>query len=217
MMKLLVVAATDGEISPFLESYKGKVSNVDVHSLITGVGMLATAYSLTKHLQTNKYDLMLQVGIGGSFDRSIELGHIVFITSEQYGDLGAEDHDDYLDVFEMGLLDKNTSPYTDATLLTPKLTIHEKIALPQVSGLTVNTVSGNRQTIKRRSEKYKATIESLEGAAFHYICLQEQIPFAQVRAVSNYVIPRDKSQWKMKEAITNLNNWLTDFIERLNT
>jgi len=214
-MNLLIVAATKEEVKPLPASSGGKRCSVEV--LITGVGMLATAYALIRQLHTNKYDLVLQVGVGGSFDTDIELGSLVFVTSEQYGDLGAEDHDEYLDIFDLGLLDKNIAPYSDAKLLTPMLSIHEKIGLPQVSGLTVNTVSGNSQTIKRRTEKYNATIESMEGAAFHYVCLQEGIAFAQVRAISNYVMPRDKSQWKMKEAIINLNNWLTDFIERLNT
>jgi futalosine hydrolase len=76
----------------------------------------------------------------------------------------------------------------------------------------VNTVSGSEPTIKLRSEKYNATVESMEGAAFHYVCLQEGVAFAQVRAISNYVMPRDKSQWQMKDAIFNLNNWLISFI-----
>jgi len=214
-MKLLIVAATEGEIRPL--PALGAEGRCSVEVLITGVGMLSTAYALTKHLQTNKYDLVLQVGVGGSFDRDIALGSVVFITSEQYGDLGAEDHEEYVDIFEMGLFDKNTTPHREGKLLTPLLPVHEKIALPQMSGLTVNTVSGNEMTIKRRSGKYKATIESMEGAAFHYVCLQEGVAFAQARAISNYVMPRDKSQWKMKEAIINLNNWLADFIERLNT
>ena len=45
----------------------------------------------------------------------------------------------------------------------------------------------------------------MEGAAFHYVCLQENIPFVQLRAISNFVGERDKSKWLMKEAIENLN------------
>ena len=175
--------------------------------------MLNTAYELTKHLAAGKYDLVLQAGVGGSYVRSIALGDVVFITSDQYGDIGAEDHDNYLDVFEMGLMNPATPPYVVGKLLTPLLPIHNKIKLPQVSGLTINTVSGSERTIKQRMDKYHCDVESMEGAAMHYVCLTEHVPFAQVRAISNYVTPRDRSQWKMKEAITNLNKWLIDFIE----
>ena len=215
-MKLLIIAATEAEIGPFQSHIQGSAtSGLTVNILITGVGMLATAYSLTKHLQANTYDLIIQAGVGGSFDRDIALGDLVFVTCDQYGDLGAEDHDNYLDIFDMGLIDKNTHPHTGGLLLTPLLPIHDKIALPQVNGLTVNTVSGSERTISMRSERYGCSVESMEGAAFHYVCLQEGVPFAQVRAISNYVTPRDKSQWKMKDAIINLNNWLIDFTGRM--
>jgi len=213
-MNLLIVAATEAETG-LLKQYLTQQPDKKVSLLITGVGMLATAYALTRQLQHNKYDLIMQAGVGGSFDHGIPLGSLVFITSDRYGDLGAEDHDKYIDIFDMGLMDKNIHPHADSRLVTPLLPIHSKIALPQVSGLTVNTVSGNEQTIARRAAQYSCAVESMEGAAFHYVCLQERVAFAQVRSISNYVIPRDKSQWQMKDAIINLNNWLIDFIESL--
>ncbi len=214
-MNILIVSATEAEIAPLTEHFKSASLPATIAGgiVISGVGMLNTAYELTKHLQANKYDLALQVGVAGSYTSNIAPGDLVFVTSDQYGDLGAEDHDNYLDIFEMGLLNPNMPPYIVGKMLTPLLPVHNRIRMPQVSGLTVNTVSGNERTINLRKEKYHCDVESMEGAAFHYICLREKIPFAQVRAISNYVTPRDKSQWKMKEAITNLNTWLIDFIE----
>lgn len=207
-MKLLVIAATEAEIASFLEK-----NRADTDVLITGVGMTATAYALTKKLQNKQYDFVLQAGVGGSFDTNIPLGEVVFITSDRYADLGAEDHDNYLDITEMGLLDPNTHPFTNGILHTPLSPIHDNIKLRQVSGISVNTVTGSEKTVALR-RKYGCEVESMEGVALHYVCLQEKIPFAQVRAISNYVTPRDKSQWKMKEAIINLNNWLQDFCSR---
>lgn len=209
-MNILIVAATEGEVRlplPIRESVK-------VQTLITGVGMVATTYALTKHLQNNKYDLVLQVGVAGSFDRDLELGQVVFVTSDQFGDLGAEDHDQYLDLFQMGLL-KNSGHFKDGKLATAMIPVHEKINLAKVAGLSVNMVSGSERTIALRAEKFGAVTESMEGAAFHYVCLQENVPFAQVRAISNYVIPRNKSQWKMSEAVARLNDWLIGFINSL--
>jgi len=212
-MKLLIVTATAGELLPLPTTRKEHGWEID--TLVTGVGTIATTYALTKKLQSTQYDLVLQVGVGGSFDKNIPLGDVVFITSEQYGDTGAEDHDKFIDIFEMGLIEKDTAPHTGGRLLTPLTDIHNKIDLPQVAGLTVNTVSGNVHTILRREELYGCQVESMEGAAFHYVCLQEGVCFAQVRSISNYVTPRDKSQWRMKDAIINLNKWLIDFINIL--
>jgi futalosine hydrolase len=209
-MNRLIVAATEGEIGPFLASHNARHGGIDI--LITGVGMVTTAYALTKQLQSQTYDLAVQVGVGGAFDRNIPLGSLVFVTTDQYADLGAEDHDNYLDLFEMGLARKDDFPFAGGRLINPLPVKKPQIALPHVSGLTVNMVSGNDRTIKYRTEKCHAQVESMEGAAFHEVCLREDQPFAQVRAISNYVTPRDKSQWKMKEAIINLNNWLIAFV-----
>jgi futalosine hydrolase len=211
-MKLLIVAATQMEIAVIHPS--PDILPVQADILITGVGMVATAYCLTKRLQQQQYDLVLQVGVCGSFDQSIPLGTVVYVNSDRYGDLGAEDHDNYLDIFDMGLMDKDAAPHTGGRLVNPLQPRDYNIDLPQVSALTVNTVSGNRQTIARRAAQYGCTIESMEGAAFHYVCLQEGVTFAQVRGISNYVTPRDKSQWRMKDAIIHLNNWLIDFIDK---
>lgn len=153
--------------------------------------------------------------MGGTFDRTIGLGELVFITSEQYGDLGAEDRDSYIDIFDMGLIEKDVFPHQNGRLDTPAAGFHQSINLRRVSGLTVNQVTGNEKTVTRLAETYNCAVESMEGAAFHYVCLHEQVPFAQVRAISNYIEPRDKSKWQMKEAIISLNNWLLSFVEQL--
>lgn len=64
-------------------------------------------------------------------------------------------------------------------------------------------------------KKYDPTIESMEGAALHYVCREFNIPFIQLRAISNYVGERDKSNWKIQEAIENLNQTILRFIDKL--
>ncbi len=216
-MNILIAAATDAEIAP-LNAYFQTASlpgTITGGVIITGVGMLNTTYELAKHLSTSRYDLVLQVGVAGSYVSSLKPGDVVFVTSDQYGDLGAEDNGSYLDIFEMGFINPNVTPFINGKLLTPLLPVHNRIKLPQVTGLTVNTVSGNERTVAQRKEKFHCDIESMEGVALHYVCLREKVAFAQVRAISNYVTPRDKSQWQMKDAIINLNKWLIDFINAL--
>lgn len=223
-MKVLLVAATEMEITPFLEhlSQNWAISasggfikdETQLQTCITGVGMMATTYSLVNALQQS-YDIALQVGVAGSFNPGIKQGELVCVKSEQYGDFGAEDHYKFLDIFDLGLLQTGTEPFTVKELVMPKSSLSEKIQLQQVKGITVNTVSGSSFTIQFRIEKFAPDVESMEGIAFHYVCLKHNIPFAQVRAISNYVEPRDKTKWQMKDAIINLNKWLIDFIEKL--
>jgi len=220
-MKLLLAAATAPEISPFISHLEQKWASPDpgvykkdiheIHICVTGVGLVATTYAVTKALHRHSYDFVLQAGVSGSFDTTIDLGQLVLVQSEQFGDLGAEDHENYLDIFDMGLLQPEAYPFTDGKLDTPLHEIPFPFKLLTVSGISVNTVSGHAATIAMRDHKFGAQVESMEGAALHYVCLQEHVPFAQIRAISNYVEPRDKSKWKMKEAIIALNKWLIDF------
>lgn len=224
-MKLLLTAATEAEISPLLaylqKLWQPEISSkythgaVEIHICISGVGMMSTAYHLAKTCSASSYDFALQVGVAGSFTESIALGDLVSIVSDQYGDLGAEDHYNFISIFDLGLLKKDAVPFTNGRLVSAPHPLHDKMPSRKVRGLTVNTVSGSDFTIKARKEQFACDVESMEGIAFHYVCLKENIPFAQVRSISNYVTPRDKESWKMKEAIINLNEWLIGFIESL--
>jgi futalosine hydrolase len=65
------------------------------------------------------------------------------------------------------------------------------------------------------SEKYHPDIETMEGAAFFYICSRENIPFLAVRAVSNRVEPRNKEKWNIPLAISNLSLKLKEVLMSL--
>ena len=55
----------------------------------------------------------------------------------------------------------------------------------------------------------------MEGAALHYVALQEKIPFLQMRSLSNFVGERDKSKWVMDIVIVNLNIELERIITKI--
>jgi futalosine hydrolase len=55
----------------------------------------------------------------------------------------------------------------------------------------------------------------MEGAALHYVCREANIPFIQLRAVSNYIGERNKANWKIKEAVDNLNQAILKYVDRL--
>ena len=78
-MRILVVSATEFEVGDLKsevgsQSQESRAKNQEIDFLITGVGMAATAFALGRHLATNQYDLVINLGIAGSFDRDITLG-----------------------------------------------------------------------------------------------------------------------------------------------
>lgn len=207
-MRILVVAATSLEIAPLLAHPRP-----DVDVLITGVGMVATAAHLSRALATSRYDLALNAGVCGSFDPALAPGTVVHVTSDRIPELGAEDDDRFLSVHELQLLGENEFPFEDGELVNRAWPDHSVIrALPAVSGITVNTAHGNEASIERVVELFRPQVESMEGAAFMYACLIHQVPFAQIRAVSNIVERRNRAAWKMAEAIAALNETVAEIL-----
>jgi len=54
--------------------------------------------------------------------------------------------------------------------------------------------------------------ESMEGAALHYVCISENVPFVQIRSISNYIGERNKQKWDMMNSIVNVNEALIKII-----
>ncbi len=203
-MKLLIVAATKPEILPVYKHFNlpenDFVQTKDFDILITGAGMVATAFALGKHLNTS-YSLVLNLGIAGCFDRNLTLGSLVNIVSDTFAELGAEDKDNFISIKELGF---GESTYYNQNNLT--------IALPAVQGITVNKVTGSEESINRITNHLAPVTESMEGAAVFYACGKLNIPSLQIRSLSNYVEPRNKENWKIGLAIGNLNTWTLEFI-----
>lgn len=210
-MQLLVCAATEMEIGPSLQFLR-QAPGVDV--LITGVGLTATTYSLTCRVLAEKPDFMLQAGVAGCLDLSLPLTKIVLVEHETIGDLGVEEQDGFHSVFDMNLVNRNEPPWTHGKLSNNLAPLHQT-GLTLVQGVTVNEVSTKPDRISHL-RKQGAQVESMEGAAFHYVGLMERIPFLQIRSLSNFAGERDKNKWVMDRAIATLNTEIQRIILKLN-
>jgi futalosine hydrolase len=217
-MKILLLSATLAEIEPTILWLRARAASeagnvlqfegVRVEVLFTGVGLPATALALGLRFGGGDLPaLAIQAGVGGAINREIPLGEVVRVSSECFGDLGAEDRDGrQLSLGDIGL--PPGPPFNGEELLVapPGLA-----ALPfrEVAGISVNRVSGSENSIRIMRERWsKAEVESMEGAAFFFACLKVGVEPLQVRAISNYVEPRNREGWQMGLAITNLNEQL---------
>ncbi len=207
-MKTLVVAATKAELTFFYQHFNlpegNFVESKNFDLLITGVGMVATAFALGKHL-SHQYNLVVNFGIAGSFDRSIALGTVLNITEDIFAELGAENGDEFLTITDLGFGENH---YTAKT--------QRKVGLPLAKGITMNCVTGSEKSIRNLIERLNPTTESMEGAAVFYAAKQLNIDCLQIRSISNYVEPRNKENWKIGLAIKNLNDWAIAFIGEMN-
>ena len=211
---MLIVAATDAELASLDGSSLTKGQPID--RLVTGVGMVATAVAVARALAQTPYDVALNLGVCGAFDRAIPLGSVVHVISDHVSELGVEDGPVFLAAHEMGLVDGHTPPLTGGRLVnTHPPESATLLALPQVAGITVNTVHGDDRSIAAIRERLRPDVESMEGAAFMYACCTAGVRFAQVRAVSNYVERRNRATWQLPQAIAALGATATAILNEL--
>lgn len=208
----MLLAATSFELQPIKEAVQDISVLKQLDFLDAGVGMVSTAYHLSRHLCKNRYDLAINLGIAGSFSEKFPLGTVVEVHSDCFLELGAEDGENFLNLSQMKLVDENEFPFEGNKLFVdaPKSS-----ALPKAHGITVNKVHGNEKSIEKIMQSHHPDVESMEGAAFMYVCKMEKIPCIQIRAISNYVERRDTSKWRIREALQNLSPEIKKYIDSL--
>jgi futalosine hydrolase len=212
---ILVAAATAKEIGPFIELTRaGAFTNIDI--LITGIGLTATTYHLTKQLALKKYGLVIQAGVAGSFDLKTTPGQVVAIKQDTIADQSVVELQKLRTLFDLDLVPQDQHPYKKGWLINPHKEILKKTHLKAAKGISVNQISTSKQMIKFYRDVFDPVTESMEGAALHYVCLMENVPFLQIRGISNYIGERNKKNWNMMDSIANLNDKLINIIKMFN-
>jgi futalosine hydrolase len=230
LMYILLAAATTFEIQPAIAFLKNSGQH-DGHPpspktrpetetrpetgiLITGVGSIATTHSLMRQIGRRKPDLIIQAGIAGCFTGRIP-GEVVAIQEESLADMGVWEDGLFKTLFDLNLAGQDTPPYSGGMLINPYKKLLSLSALEPVRAVTVNEISTDKARIEWIQQNVAPVVESMEGGGFHYVCLQENIAFLQLRSVSNHIGERDKTKWDIRTAITNLNNRLIDLLTQL--
>ncbi len=194
-MRLLVVTAVEAERSAIAQG------GVDV--VTVGVGMAAAAAATAASLQREgPVDGVVCVGIGGGID--VPLGGVALATASVAADLGAEAPDEpggFLSLDQLGF--GSSTVECDATLVQ-KLRQRLPEAVPGKI-LTVATVTGTAARVTQLRQRHPdAVAEAMEGFGVACAAAHAGVPFAEVRAVSNVVGPRDRAAWRIPDALAAL-------------
>ena len=210
---ILVAAATAKEINPFIRSIrKGQPSQSNIDVLISGIGLTASTYHFSSQLRLKKYDLVIQAGVAGSFDPEYSPGAVVAVKQDAIADQSVIELEKLKTLFDLKLVPQDQHPYKKGWLVNPNNEALKKTKLKMVKGISVNQISTSKQMIRFYRDVFDPVTESMEGAALHYVCLMENAPFVQIRAISNYIGERNKKKWDMNDSIANLNVALSTII-----
>ncbi len=223
-MKILIVAATWMEVKLLLEEMKlvdekshllkeFKFDDCVVDILISGIGTTFTTFHLTNTLKETQYQCVIDIGIAGSLTSELKIGDVVNVISEEFADLGIEKENEFLTLFETGYIELDEFPFENGVLKTSNST--GIFDLKKVKSITSNKSHGSKSSIDHIKGKYTAQVESMEGAAVIYVCKWFGIPCYQIRAISNYVEPRDSAQWNIPLALENLKKSVLEGLKKL--
>lgn len=219
-MRILVTAAEQQELDRAIKAYAEVVpqseNEVETIFRLTGIGAANACYCVTREiwngrLENRPYDLVINIGIAGSYDlEEFPIASAAIISREYFGDLGFETGKGFADLFRCGIMDKDEFPYTDGALarqLLPYSHIEEALSeYREGVGVTIQCITGNAACTDELKRLYSPHIESMEGAAVYYAALMEKVPVFELRTVSNAVGERDSKKWKTKEALDTLEN-----------
>jgi len=228
-MRILVTAAEQQEIDCALRAYDAAElagdNEVEIDFRLTGIGATNACYRVMKEVltavaQNRPYGLVINIGIAGSYDlEKYPVGSAAVISREIFGDLGFEGKDGFDDLFRYGILDNDTFPYTDGALARQLLPYRELEDVldkyGKATGVTVQCVTGSTHRRDELIRLYSPHIESMEGAAVYYACLMENVPFFELRTVSNAVGERDTKKWDTQAALRTLEQCCNDIFSIL--
>lgn len=205
--RVLVMTAVEAERAAVL---RGLRSDARFEVALAGVGPAMAAARTASHLAHAdrahvSYGLVISAGIGGGFVGAAEIGSLVVASEIIAADLGAESPEQFLTLDDLGFGTVRVAVDLErAQQLVQRLT---EAGLPTALGpvLTVSTATGTAITAADRAARCgSAAAEGMEGYGVAMAAQEWGLPVLEIRAISNAVGPRDRSAWRIQEALEAL-------------
>lgn len=180
--------------------------------LVTGVGKVPAAVSLSRRLALaprGSVQGVLIFGVAGvypdqnaHFDPNLPVGQTVWVTRDRLIDEGVLVGEGFLDLDALNLRGPTPAVYEADAAWMQKM--RKAGPWPELGGATVSTCSGTDALSLQRARQGSAQIETMEGAAYAHCCLEHQIPWVQLRVISNRCGEREGAGWDLPLSLSKL-------------
>jgi len=188
---ILICCAVGAELA-FLESIP------HVEMLVTGVGPIEAAASLSRALAQSAYALVINAGVAGAFGEAT-IGEGV-VVAEEFMEIGLETGAPLALPDGARVVDRAASELTLVDRLVER-------GFRSVRGMTVSRVTATDESAQRLAA-YGAEIETMEGFAALRAAEIAGVPAIEVRGISNFARDRSQSRWDLAAGIKGLENVL---------
>jgi futalosine hydrolase len=175
--------------------------------------------------------LVLQTGIAGALPAvgsfsAAAVGDVVLATHEAYSDTGSSSPLGWVSAKELGWplaevggVETGGVFAFDGRLVAAALKIVASAAAreddtafaamrreqhPRVFAgpcITASQVTGVEEEARVLADRWQALAESMEGAAAAHVCALYDVPFLEIRGISNEVGDRDRGRWRVRRAV----------------
>ncbi|MFC7373439.1 futalosine hydrolase [Fictibacillus iocasae] len=202
--RILIMTSVEAERDAVL---RGVGDNERVDVLLAGVGPVSAAIQTTKALQKETYSLVICAGIAGGFTEKAEIGTIAVATEIVSADLGAESPDGFIPLDDLGFGSSTRIVPEEHLVSALSSAIEAAGNITTIRGpvLTLSTVTGTAETTAALTQREpEAIAEAMEGYGVASAALEFGVPVLELRAISNPIGPRDRSAWRIKDALAAL-------------
>jgi futalosine hydrolase len=216
--RVLVMTAVEAEKEAVLRGLRGD-SRFEV--LVAGVGPVAAAVSTVTALVATAstiaavdYDLVVSAGIGGGFANQADVGTVVVASEVIAADLGVQTLDGFSSVDELGFGTSRLRVETDLSSRLVEALREAGMTVGYGPILTLSTATGTSATASDLAKRIPgAAAEAMEGFGVAAAASRFGVPFIEIRAISNWVGPRDRAAWRIGDALAALETTCTHLSE----
>jgi futalosine hydrolase len=176
------------------------------HVAAVGVGPAAAAAGTARLLALAEaagrpYRAVISAGIAGGFPGRADVGAVVIATRTIAADLGADSPDGFLPIDRLGFASGTVE--SDPVLF--KILTGALPAALAGDILTLSTVTGTAETAARLTARHPAAFaEAMEGYGVASAAIAAGLPFIEFRTISNPIGPRNRSTWRLEDALAAL-------------
>lgn len=187
---------------------------------VCGIGRVNTASFLTEEIIIRRPNSVLLVGCAGAYRGSgLVIGDIAVAQSEVSADEGVVNESGFQSMEEIGVpvLTKKDVAYFNIFPVDERLS-DRLLECARTEGLiaeggrfiTVSAISGTKQRADIVNQRIGALCENMEGAAAAHICMKYDIPFGEIRGISN--LSGQRKPFDLVAAITSVGRVLRSFL-----
>ncbi|BDR58236.1 5'-methylthioadenosine/adenosylhomocysteine nucleosidase [Xylocopilactobacillus apicola] len=178
-------AFTDHEVSKNFHYFEGTYGNLHLRLAKSGIGKVQMALTVSYLISQKKPDLVINTGSAGAINPEIKRFDCVVATGAFYHDVDMTKFG-----FALGQLQDHDLVYKSDTALTDQLSkINEKLYGSHAKKgviATGDTFVGTDEIKNRIFTNFPDTLcAEMEGASLAQVCQEFQIPFGEIRSISD--------------------------------